>query len=367
MIQKDEIDRILSEYDKSRIAIATICSHSALQIFHAANMEGFKTIGICQKHRRPLYDSFPEAKPDEYILVTDFSQVLDTDVQEKLRESNAIAIAHGSFVEYVGPKNLENKFHVPMFGNRRTLEWERDRKKQREWLDRAGLKLPREYDSIPSEGTKVFVKMSGAKGGRGFFTVSTTEELQMKLQDKVRRGLISEQDAAKRTIQEFIPGVRYYNHYFYSLFEGTGPGMTDGRVELLSMDKRIEPIDESYRGLPDVPEEFLDYTVTGNQPIVIRESLLPSVMKMGIDTVNASKDLFPPGMLGAFCLETIYNPEREFTVFEISARIVAGTNLYPEGSPYSCYLFKEPMSTGRRIAREIRRGIEEGKLHSIVY
>lgn len=367
MIQKDEIHRILSGYDKSKITIATICSHSALQIFHAAKKEGFKTIGICKRNRRALYDSFPEAKPDEYILVNDFSQVLESDIQDKLIESNAIAVAHGSFVEYVGPKNLENKFHVPMFGNRRTLEWERDRKKQREWLEKAGLKLPREYNSVPCDGTKVFVKMSGAKGGRGFFTVSSTEEMQTKLQDKVRKGLISKEDAAKRTIQEFIPGVRYYNHYFYSLFEGIGPGMKEGRLELLSMDKRIEPIDESYRGLPDVPEEFLDYTVTGNQPIVIRESLLPSVMKMGIDTVNASKELFPPGMQGAFCLETIYNPEREFTVFEISARIVAGTNLYPEGSPYSCYLFKEPMSTGRRIAREIRRGIEEGKLERVVY
>ncbi|MCW3980389.1 MAG: formate--phosphoribosylaminoimidazolecarboxamide ligase [Candidatus Bathyarchaeota archaeon] len=367
MIQKDEIHRILSGYDKSKIAIATICSHSALQIFHAAKKEGFKTIGICKKNRRALYDSFPEAKPDEYILIADFSQVLESDIQDKLIESNAIAIAHGSFVEYVGPKNLENKFHVPMFGNRRTLEWERDRKKQREWLEKAGLKLPREYSSVPCDGTKVFVKMSGAKGGRGFFTVSSTEEMQTKLQDKVRKGLISKEDAAKRTIQEFIPGVRYYNHYFYSLFEGIGPGMKEGRLELLSMDKRIEPIDESYRGLPDVPEEFLDYTVTGNQPIVIRESLLPSVMKMGIDSVNASKELFPPGMQGAFCLETIYNPEREFTVFEISARIVAGTNLYPEGSPYSCYLFKEPMSTGRRIAREIRRGIEEEKLERVIY
>lgn len=367
MIQKDEIHRVLSGYDKSKITIATICSHSALQIFHAAKKEGFKTIGICKRNRRALYDSFPEAKPDEYILVNDFSQVLESDIQDKLIESNAIAVAHGSFVEYVGPKNLENKFHVPMFGNRRTLEWERDRKKQREWLEKAGLKLPREYNSVPCDGTKVFVKMSGAKGGRGFFTVSSTEEMQTKLQDKVRKGLISKEDAAKRTIQEFIPGVRYYNHYFYSLFEGIGPGMKEGRLELLSMDKRIEPIDESYRGLPDVPEEFLDYTVTGNQPIVIRESLLPSVMKMGIDTVNASKELFPPGMQGAFCLETIYNPEREFTVFEISARIVAGTNLYPEGSPYSCYLFKEPMSTGRRIAREIRRGIEEGKLERVVY
>ena len=104
-----------------------------------------------------------------------------------------------------------------------------------------------------------------------------------------KKGIITKEDAAKPTIQEFIPGVRYYNHYFYSLFEGNGAKMKEGRVELLSMDKRIEPIDESYRALPNIPEEFLDYTVTGNQPIVIRESLLPAVIEMGVNIVKVSK------------------------------------------------------------------------------
>jgi 5-formaminoimidazole-4-carboxamide-1-(beta)-D-ribofuranosyl 5'-monophosphate synthetase len=145
------------------------------------------------------------------------------------------------------------------------------------------------------------------------------------------------------------------------------PRVGEGRVELLSMDKRIEPIDESYRGLPKIPEEFFDYTVTGNQSIVIRESLIPSIIKMGISTVKTSMNLFPPGMLGAFCLETIYHPRTGFTVFEVSARIVAGTNLFPQGSPYSHYLFEEPMSTGRRIAREIKIAAKTDALEKIVY
>lgn len=367
MIQKDEIDRTLSSYDRTKITIATICSHSALQIFHGAKKEGFRTIGICKKDRKHVYDSFPNARPHEYIFVDQFSEVLSPEIQQELVRKNTIVIAHGSFVEYVGPKKLESEFYVPMFGNRKTLEWERDRRKQRQWLEKAGLKLPKEYDSVPRDGRRYFVKLSGAKGGRGFFTVSSNEELESKLHDRVRRKIISERDAKNRTIQDFIPGVRYYNHYFYSLFEEELLSRREGRVELLSMDKRIEPIDESYRGFPDVTDEFLDYTVTGNLPIIIRESFLPDVIKMGIDTVSTSQQLFPPGMLGAFCLETIYNPQTGFTVFEISARIVAGTNLYPEGSPYSCYIFKEPMSTGRRIAREIRKGIEKRELEKVVF
>lgn len=57
-------------------------------------------------------------------------------------------------------------------------------------------------------------------------------------------------------------------------------------------------------------------------------------------------------MIGAFSLETIVTDELEFKVFEISARIVAGTNLYMSGSPYSD-LIQPGLSNGRRIAQEI--------------
>ena len=358
MIVKSQIDKVLSGYDKNKIKIATICSHSALQIFHGARKEGFKTIGICTENRKSTYDSFPLGKPDEYLIVRNFKDVLEKEFQNQLVENNVIIIPHGSFVEYVGPENLQESFFVPMFGNRSTLIWEGDRKKQREWLEKARLCLPKQFKTVAEAGGKVFVKLSGAKGGRGFFTTNSENDLMRTLKEKVKRGIITEVDSSNITIQEFVPGVRYYIHYFYTPLEK--------RTEMLSMDKRIEPIDESYRGLPDVPDEFLDYTVTGNQPIVIRESFLPEVIKMGNNTVDASIKLFNPGMIGPFCLETIYHPEKGFTVFEVSARIVAGTNLYPDGSPYSTYLFDEPMSTGRRIAREIKIGIKKG-LDKIVF
>jgi len=68
--------------------------------------------------------------------------------------------------------------------------------------------------------------------------------------------------------------------------------------------------------------------------------------------VERSMDLFG-GMIGPFCLETIVTDDLKFKVFEISTRIVAGTNLFIGGSPYS-ELTEPGMSTGRRIAREIK-------------
>ncbi|MGI0048402.1 MAG: DUF1297 domain-containing protein, partial [Nitrososphaera sp.] len=62
----------------------------------------------------------------------------------------------------------------------------------------------------------------------------------------------------------------------------------------------------------------------------------------------------------------VYDSEGRFTTFEFSARIVAGTNLYLDGSPYSGLLYDDPMSMGRRIAREVKIAIKKGKLGKVV-
>ncbi len=370
MISRDKIQEILSTYDKKDITLGILTSHSALQLTHGARMEGFDTLGICPEERKRAYSAFPRAKPKNFLLVDEFSDILNEDKQEELREKNTIILPHGSFVEYVGAENLLEKFEVPVFGNRKSLEWEGSRKKQREWLKKAGINVPKRFDN-PSQvddiDGKVFVKFSGAKGGRGFFLAESEKEIEEKVEEKIKNGLITEKDAENITIQEFIPGIRYYPHYFYSMMNHRGAEVEDGSLEILGMDRRIEPIDESYRGLPDIPEDFFDYTVTGNEPLVIREKLLVDLVEMGTNIIKTSKELFPPGIPGPFCLETVYHPEKGFTTFEISGRIVAGTNLFPMGSPYSAYYFEEPMSTGRRIAREIKDAIEKEELDKIIY
>ena len=70
MISKDYIQEILRGYDKDDLTIATICSHSSLQIFHGARQEGFKTLGICIGQPPRFYDAFPLAKPDKFLSVS---------------------------------------------------------------------------------------------------------------------------------------------------------------------------------------------------------------------------------------------------------------------------------------------------------
>jgi 5-formaminoimidazole-4-carboxamide-1-(beta)-D-ribofuranosyl 5'-monophosphate synthetase len=88
---------------------------------------------------------------------------------------------------------------------------------------------------------------------------------------------------------------------------------------------------------------------------------------MGEDVVRVSQEICPPkGLFGAFCIESIITPDAQFFVMEISARIVAGTNLFIDGSPYSYLNYSEPMSTGRRIAREIKNALLTNSLQAVL-
>ena len=116
--------------------------------------------------------------------------------------------------------------------------------------------------------------------------------------------------------------------------------------------------------------ELADWKHADKTPIVRlsskRESLLEDVFSMGEAFVKASASSVKPGMNGPFCIEGIYDENAKFTAFEFSARIVAGTNIYMDGSPYYGLLYGESISMGRRIAREIKDAKSQNRLDEIV-
>lgn len=354
MVAQDEIAKWIQDYDKDNLVIATLCSHSSLQIFDGAKKEGFKTLGISIGPPHKFYDAFPNGKPDEFFVVDDHKSIPDKAAE--LREKNVILIPHGSFVEYLGAENFE-KIKVPTFGNRKVLGWESSRVKERQWLESAGVKMPALFDSPEKIDRPVVVKFDGAKGGRGFFIVKNYEEFK-----KVS-------PTEKYSIQEYVLGTRYYLHYFYSPIKDEGFKLSKGTMELLSIDRRDETnIDEMYKlGSQEELKKlkiYPSFVVTGNVPLTIRESLLKEVFNMGEKVVEKSLELFG-GIIGPFCLETIVNDNLEFKVFEVSARIVAGTNPFISGSPYSDLLTPN-LSTGRRIAQEILMACEMDRMDEIL-
>ena len=330
--------------------IATVCSHTSLQIFDGARKEGFRTLGICLGEPPKFYDAFPGAKPDEFFSVASYQEIIEK--APELIEKNVIIIPHGSFVEYLGASNFA-RLDIPSFGNKRVLEWESNRTMEREWLTSAGIPMPFEYNSPDEIDRPVIVKYHGAKGGRGFFIAKNRAEFEEQIDD-----------TQEYAIQEFVLGSRYYLHFFYSPLRDGGYRVGDGTLELHGIDRRVEAnIDELYKigASSGIDPSFV---VTGNLPLVLRESLLPKVFELGERVVARSIELFG-GMTGPFCLETICTDTLEFKVFEVSARIVAGTNLFVSGSPYSD-LIEPGLSTGKRIAQEIKLAIEMGRLGDVV-
>ncbi|MBV9159856.1 MAG: formate--phosphoribosylaminoimidazolecarboxamide ligase [Candidatus Kaiserbacteria bacterium] len=330
--------------------VATLGSHSALQILKGAKDEGFETIAICEKKATRPYKSFGVA--DEIIELDSFKDFAM--IEQTLIDKNAILIPHGSLVAYLGPSKI-GELKVPHFGTKGILKWEADRNKQREWLHSAGLKLPRLFANAEDIDRPVIVKFHGARGGRGYFLARTPEEFKKKL--------AAHDTGEGYAIQEYVVGVPVYAHYFYSPLAE--------EIEIMGFDKRYESNADSIGRVAAADQITVDlstsYTVVGNVPIVIRESLLPMMFDIGESVIKESQKIEPPGLMGAFCLEGVVTSELEFYVFEISARIVAGTNPYVDGSPYTALKYKEPMSTGRRIAREIKRAIETNALDKILH
>jgi len=174
---------------------------------------------------------------------------------------------------------------------------------------------------------------------------------------------MKKEDLDQLYLQEYIFGVTIYPSYFNSRL--------NHEVELLCVDRRYESSIDSLGRIS--AKEQLDmnnltptYTVVGNIPITIRESLLSEYIRMGDNVAKISEEIAPPGIIGPFCLETIVTDVPEIFTFEISARIVAGTNVGIGISPYAYVKHGEEMYMGKRIAKEIKTAIAEKKVTQII-
>ena len=226
---------------------------------------------------------------------------------------------HGSFVAYLS-LDEHKKMTIPYFGNKAVLDWEASRELQREWLSRAGSSCPASSRSGAEIDRPVIVKLYGAPGGKGYMFI--------------RDATISRR--ARRTreayiIQEYIIGVPLYIHYFYSPLQD--------KLEIMSMDRRYETNVDSLGRIPAARRKAWTSAPPTSWSATSRCAARVDARRSathGEDVVKVSKEICgPKGLFGAFCIETIITPDIQFYIMEISARIVAGTNLFIDGSPYS--------------------------------
>ncbi|MEM1828954.1 MAG: formate--phosphoribosylaminoimidazolecarboxamide ligase [Desulfurococcaceae archaeon] len=353
------VKELIKKYERTgEISVATLASHSSLQIIHGAKQEGLRTVLITLREREWFYKEFQHLV-DEMIVVDKWRDVCSEIVLSKLVENNAVMIPHGSLVEYIG-LDCATGLSLPYFGNRHLFVIEGDQQAKMNFLANAGIPIPRTYKLGEKLDRPVIVKLPGAKGGKGYFISSSMDIVEKRVREYIERGLI--RSVEEIIIQEYVVGTPAYYHYFYS------PVMN--RLEIMGADIRYESNVDGLRRIPvNMYGEFNvdpSFIVVGNLPLVLRESLLPKILEYGKKFVEYSVYRIPPGVIGPFCLESIITETMDIVVFEFSGRIVAGTNLYIDGSPYSYLYWNEPMSTGRRIARELKMAIEKNVLHRVL-
>jgi len=235
---------LLEKYDIDNLTIATLGSHSALQIMHGAKREGFSTLLISTKDRKDFYSMFTNII-DEIIVIDRWIDICRGEIVKELRERNVILIPHGSFVEYLGVE-CAMKIQVPLFGSRKLMAIEARQREKMRLLKLARIPIPHQYNIKEVKGI-VIVKFDGAKGGKGYFLAQSRKEIEEKLRDLREKGI--EIDSKNMIIQEFIIGVPMYFHFFYSpILE---------RLELLGADIRYETL--VARKTPDQEERYRLY------------------------------------------------------------------------------------------------------------
>ena len=192
-------------------------------------------------------------------------------------------------------------------------------------------------------------------------------------------------------------------------------GVKDARIclanQFLSIDERRETILDGVKRLPiDVQEKIRkvpSFEVTAHVLMSLRESLLKDVHRYADKFLFAARKHEPPGILGAWCLQTLITWDRiskyelkpkvkiDFTggaepktavdyglydvpegrepymhipvTQDVALRHGGGTNVHMGiGSQYANAKYRKRMSMGDRIALEIKRALKQKQLHEIV-
>jgi 5-formaminoimidazole-4-carboxamide-1-(beta)-D-ribofuranosyl 5'-monophosphate synthetase len=364
LIGQQQIASIVDRYDPKGVTIGTIGSHSALEIMDGAKDENMKTVCICQKGRDLPYRRFKRLA-DEIILLDKFSDIMNRENQERLREQNVIMVAHRAFTAYLGYDNIENNLKVPVFGNRSLLRAEERTAPRNQYylLEKAGVRHPKIYRKPSDIAGPAMIKVQEAKRKleRAFFVVSSYEDFKKKSKQKIEQGLISKHDLDKATIEEYVPGTYFNLNYFVSPLTG--------ETEFLGIERRLQTNLHDYVSMPAKQQMEMDLQTSnievGHTPASIRESLLEKVFEMGDKFAVAVRKEYPPGVIGPISLQSVVTTDLDFVVYDVSLR-VPGNPIMATTSPYTKYYFGHTMGVGRRIAMEIKDAAAQRKLRDIV-
>lgn len=360
----------------------------------------------------------------EAILIVDkYEDILKPENLDTLRELEAIQIPNRAFAVYVGGNNcelIENDFSVPILGSRNLLKIENREKLEKNYywyLEQANIPHPLgfKYEVTP-QGIRFKEKVeqpvvlkiphAGRRLERGFIFAGNGQSLQEEVAKAITNGNILQEDLREGRVEEYIPGVTANFNFFYSpIYAEEQWGIVEkfeARTrlanEFLSIDERRETTHDGIIRMPAAEQLKADWSktryppnfeVTAHSMISLRESLLRLIYPIADAFVEFTQKSDPPGMIGAYCVQTLITFEKRAYVEALSQGVydAAGQNFYdfvPKtqdiavrhgggtnvhqgiGSQYANAKYKQTMSTGDRIALEIIRAKKKNMLDKIV-
>lgn len=352
--------------------IAVVGSHSALDVCRGAKDEGFKTLVIVEKGRDKTYAEYFKTNGkvgcvDEVLYVDKFKDILNGKVQQILKSKNCIFIPHRSFEVYVNDYDgIENKFTVPIFGNKKILRTEERTEKinQYDILEHAGIKYPKQFKSYKDIDRLVMIKVLEKERGfeRAFFVVNSVSQYQAESQRLIRDKRITKAALEEAVIEEYVLGVQINFNYFYSKL--------NNRLELIGTDTRRQTNLDGFIRLPGIYQHQVRDNVTfeeaGHIAVTTLESLIEPAMEIGEKFVESAKKIVHPGVIGPLGLQAMITPgppKKEIIVFDVSPRMPGSPGIF--ATPYSGYLWGKNLSMGRRVAIELKSAIEKGRLDEV--
>ncbi len=373
------VSKALASYDRSRLTLASIGSHSALEVAYGARAQGLRNLVITAKGRERTYNQYfirketpiPRGCVDEVIELESFPDILRDDVQQRMLDVNAVFLANRSFEVYLHQKysydEIERGMRVPFFGNRFLLRAEeRDEAgNQYTLMQRAGIRYPRQFDSPDQIDRLVMVKAPHAKVSfeRAFFLVSSPQEYRETSARLIEQGMLTQAGLKDAVIEEYLLGPSINLNFFYSPILG--------ELELMGTDTRRQTNLEGFRNVPpsvfdalrNVPMRLEE---AGHIAATLTESTLEKAFEMGERFVEAAREVNPPGVIGPFALQCVIvaGPPKEFVCYDVSLRIPGspGTRY----TPYSSYRWGRDVSVGERIAMELVMARDASRLEDIL-
>jgi 5-formaminoimidazole-4-carboxamide-1-(beta)-D-ribofuranosyl 5'-monophosphate synthetase len=365
-VSSEIVARALRRYDRSRLTLCSIGSHSALEVAYGARAQRLRNLVVTAKGRERTYtrhfavqaEPLPRGCVDAVVELASFADILEETVQERLLRENVLFVANRSFEVYLRQAfdyaAIEQRMLVPFFGNRALLKAEERTGEGDQYalLERAGIRHPRGFDSAQEIDRLVMVKAPHARlrFERAFFLASSPEEYRKTADRLIDEGSLTAEALATARIEEYALGPSVNFNFFYSPLLG--------EVELCGTDTRRQTNLEGFRNLPpaafdalrDVPMRLEE---AGHVAVTVLESMLEPAFEMGERFVAAARELYAPGAIGPFALQCVVaaGPPKELICYDVSLRMPGspGTRF----TPYSAYRWGRDVSVGERIAMEV--------------